>query len=105
MITGDKVFYHSPLAAFEGVERRGKLNERLTVNPFDELALNAPLHELHTHGPVGPLAELGPLAPLWHEASLGAGDILFLPHRWWHWVWSLPHTSMTNVWIHRPAPP
>lgn len=95
VLTGSKVFYHAPLAAFEGVARRGEKNERRTVNPFDELALNDPIRELHTTGP------MGPLAPLWHEAILEAGDILFLPHRWWHWVWSLPRTSMTNVWIYR----
>ena len=95
VITGSKVFYHAPLAAFEGVVQHGEENERRTVNPFDELALNDPIRELHTTGP------MGPLAPLWHEATLEAGDILFLPHRWWHWVWSLPHTSMTNVWIYR----
>lgn len=98
VLTGSKIFYHAPHPAFEGVDQHGRENERLSINPFDELSLNDPLNVLHTHAPEGT-----PLAPLWREATIEAGDILFLPHRWWHWVWSTRHTVMTNVWIDRSS--
>ena len=36
----------------------------------------------------------------WYVANgrLSAGEILYLPNGWWHYVDSTPHTVMTNVW-------
>lgn len=96
VLAGSKVFYHAPHRDFLRVERAGKEHERLTINPFDELALNHPVTRLHTQD-----LDERPLAPLWRAAALEAGDILFLPHHWWHWVWSEPHTIMTNNWVDR----
>ena len=97
VLTGSKVFYHAVPSAFTRVDLHGRKHERLSVNPFDEVALNlVPI--LDTHDLDGNL-----LAPLWRAAALDAGDILFLPHHWWHWVWSQPHTVMTNDWVHRSA--
>jgi hypothetical protein len=92
VLTGHKIFYHATPEALERVDMCGKQNERLGANPFDNLAFNSPVYKLHTHNASGVA-----LAGVWKVAVLEAGDILFLPHRWWHsWVWSEPHTIMTN---------
>ena len=96
VLSGRKIFYHAPPGALEQVTVYGEPNERLSVNPFDDVALNAPGYKLDTHDLHGVV-----LAPQWRAAVLEAGDILFLPHRWWHWVWSEPATIMTNDWVDR----
>ena len=96
ILTGSKVFYHAPYRAFLRVEGSGQEHERLTINPFDDLALNHPITPLHTKDLKGQ-----PLAPRWCAAALEVGDILVLPHHWWHWVWSEPQTIMTNNWVDR----
>ena len=83
-----------------GLPRRGAFNERLGVNPFDDIKYNrtssgALLGELDICGDDG-----SPFAGQWHLAALEAGDVLILPAYHWHWVWSVPHTVMTNVWVH-----
>ena len=96
VLSGSKVFYHAPPHALEQVPLHGEVNERLSVNPFDDVTLNAPVYCLDVCDCQGVA-----LAPLWRAAALEAGDLLFLPHRWWHWVWSEPATIMTNNWIDR----
>ena len=100
-LTGKKVFYHAEHAAFSNVIMRGEFNERLGINPFNDVKLNktatgALLHENDECDLNG-----DPLVDRWAAAVLEPGDVLCLPHHWWHWVWSEPQTTMINLWIQR----
>lgn len=77
MVVGVKTFYIAPYAALHSAPLHGEVNERLSVTPFE----------------CGP-AEVSH----WRRAVLQAGDVLYLPTRWWHYVVSHPHSVMTNTW-------
>ena len=72
ILSGCKIFYHASPRAFKQVISHGETNERLSVNPFDEVALNALVYNLDTHDCQGVA-----LAPQWRAAVLEAGDVLF----------------------------
>ena len=75
LLAGEKTFHIAPPHSFDGRYGKGKKNERLDKTPFDD--------SCH----------------LWRRADLRAGDVLFLPAGWWHYVSSTPHCIMTNIWI------
>ena len=75
LVQGSKVFYiteHKNIA-----ERPGGDNEQPDVSPYDGIDRN------------------------WFCAELSAGDVLYLPSGWWHYVESKAHTVMTNYWKYR----
>ena len=80
IVVGSKTFYIAPPATFYDAPRIGEENERRGVSPHDRLTSEV---------------------AQWQVARLLAGDILYLPKRWWHYVDSTPHTVMTNVWARR----
>jgi hypothetical protein len=77
VLVGCKTFYIAPQATFYDACLLGEPNERLGVSPHDGLSS---------------------CADQWKQERLEAGDILYLPQGWWHYVDSLPQTVMTNVW-------
>ena len=88
---GCKTFYvanSSGDGVIDGAPVRGKSHERRGVNPYNSTAF-APLGSL----------DCVP-QDVWAVAVLEPGDILYLPLNYWHWVYSVPHSVMTNVWTH-----
>lgn len=77
VLVGHKTFYIAPPPVFQDAPPKGEDNERLGVSPHDRLTSNI---------------------EDWEVARLTAGDILYLPVGWWHYVDSEPRTVMTNVW-------
>lgn len=77
VLVGRKTFYIAPPSMFADAPRRGEDNERLSVSPHDRLTSKT---------------------EDWEVAELAAGDILYLPIGWWHFVDSAPLTVMTNIW-------
>ena len=67
--------------AWKDGEQNGEPNERRDVHPLL------------------PGAHPQPSLRQWLYADLGPGDVLFLPHSWWHYVDSEPHSVMTNLWV------
>jgi ribosomal protein L16 Arg81 hydroxylase len=108
LLAGEKTFYIAPPNAFERShasegardppEHRclppvtnsistcflsagaGAWNERLDLSPFDEDGEH-----------------------LWRRVDMRAGDVMFLPSGWWHFVTSSRRCLMTNIW--EPTPP
>ena len=75
VIQGRKVFF---ITEHENIEpREGDDNERRDITPYDRVHRG------------------------WLRVELGAGDVLYLPSGWWHYVESVPHSVMTNYWKHR----
>ena len=90
--TGRKTFYiarsHDDSAINRAEVRGVDTHERRGVNPYNSPAFlpsTARLDEV-------PTSE-------WSVADLYPGDILHVPYGDWHWVYSVPHTVMTNVWV------
>jgi hypothetical protein len=81
VLVGHKTFYIAPPPTFWDAPLEGKYNERLGVSPHDRLTSNA---------------------EDWEVAHLTAGDMLYLPVGWWHFVDSQPRTVMTNIWSQVP---
>ena len=77
VLVGRKTFYVAPPSTFRDSPRLGKSNERKGVSPHDRLTSDM---------------------SQWQVAHLQAGDILYLPKGWWHYVDSIPQKVMTNVW-------
>ena len=75
LVQGSKVFYITEHKNI--VERPGGDNEQPDVSPYDGIDRN------------------------WFRAELSAGDVLYLPSGWWHYVESKSHTVMTNYWKYR----
>ena len=82
VLVGGKTFYVAPPSTFRDSPRLGKSNERKGVSPHDRLTSDR---------------------NQWQVAHLQAGDILYLPKGWWHYVDSIPQTVMTNVWAQTEA--
>ena len=93
MVCGSKTFYLAEPDALSNLPVRGqRTNERLGANPFNRVSL----------APGSSSAHLDEVAPdVWMLATINPGDILYLPLGYWHWVYSEPHTVMTNVWVGR----
>ena len=89
MVCGSKTFYLAEPAALQHLPIRGqRSNERLGVNPFNRASLAPGSSSAHLDEvPFG----------TWLTSTLNSGDMLYLPARYWHWVYSEPHTIMTNV--------
>lgn len=89
---GCKTFYSSRSFDESPINQatlRGKDNERRGVNPYNSASL------------LPRVARLDAVPQeLWSAAVLRAGDILYLPLGYWHWVHSTPHAVMTNVWTY-----
>ena len=83
LLCGRERFFIAPYAAmaWKDGEQNGEPNERRDVHPLL------------------PGAHPQPSLRQWLYADLGPGDILFLPHSWWHFVDSEPHSVMTNLWV------
>ena len=83
LLCGRKRFFIAPYAAmaWKDGEQNGEPNERRDVHPLL------------------PGAHPQPSLRQWLYVDLGPGDILFLPHSWWHYVDSEPHSVMTNLWV------
>ena len=77
VLVGRKTFYIAKPSTFADAPKLGKKNERLGVSPHDRLSSEV---------------------EQWQVAHLEAGDTLYLPLGWWHFVDSVPHTVMTNTW-------
>ena len=76
-----KTFYmcpHADLRWGDG-EQNGEHNERLDVDPM--------------------LVGWYPEPAVWDVAEVCAGDVLYIPRGWWHYVVSEPRSLMTNVWF------
>ena len=87
---GCKVFYVAESSSRGFIDRapvRGKDHERRGVNPYNS----------STFAPRGSL-DCVP-QEVWSVAVLEPGDVLYLPVDYWHWVYSSPHSVMTNIWI------
>jgi len=87
---GSKAFYISESTGESLIDLatvHGKEHERRGVNPYNATAF-APLGCLHCVPP-----------DVWSVAVLEPGDVLYIPKGDWHWVYSVPSTVMTNVWV------
>lgn len=73
VVLGRKTFF---ITAHENITKRPKHNE-VDDTPFDGVERE------------------------WLRVELLAGDALYLPAGWWHYVESVPHTVMTNYWKYR----
>ena len=91
VVVGCKVFYvanSSEDGVIDTAPVRGESHERRGVNPYNSTSF-APLDSLDCVS-----------QDVWSVAVLEPGDILYLPLNYWHWVYSVPHSVMTNVWTH-----
>ena len=89
---GSKTFYMAQYAQLSHLDvEEGMLDKDGLPNPLR----GRPNERLD----ISPLTARTDISPVWQSARLQPGDILVLPHRMWHWVYTTPHSVMGNVWV------
>ena len=79
MVVGRKQFFLLPPKTLEGSR----------ADP-DGANVRWDVHPLNSNG--------GPALSDWLLAELAAGDALYVPPGWWHYVISQPHSIHTSMW-------